>query len=173
MSDPIKGITTNTMGTNERPRDAQNPAPDLSQIRSVTVGTNELIEIEGLDPETMDPEKHYRLVNAKNPAVMRRRVRQGYTIELLKEEGGVRPLITPESPDGTIRFGDRVLMSCPRKLFVERREKLFRFSESRISAAQSSPTVKEKAAAYGITTLDSTEGRSNVQKAEIVQERQT
>lgn len=174
MTEPIiKGMSTEKSGTMDRPKDAMNKEPDLSAISRVTVRSNELIEMEGLDPDSLDPERHYRLVNTRNPAVMRRRVRQGYEIVPLNEKGGVRPLVEPESHDGTIRFGDRVLMSCPRHLFIERREKLFRFSESRLGAAHAATTLKDKAAGLGTTTLDQTEGRSNSERAESVKERQT
>lgn len=103
----------------------------------------------GLDPETMDPNKHYRWVNATPQRVARHKMR-GY--RLVTREDGVIPIIpVDDAGDSSVRVGDMVLMQCDVDAFNARRQLAEQkaIQRTRNTAAE----VKAKAKRKGIRTF--------------------
>lgn len=74
----------------------------------------------GLDPSSIDPNKHYRWVNRTAVKVARAKIK-GYTIV---PQGAVKPLVEVENgPDSSMIAGDLVLMSIDKGAFVRRKKK--------------------------------------------------
>lgn len=108
-------------------REPKLPEVKAQELREVST----LLE---LDPETMDPIKHYRWVRSHPLQVGKARMR-GYAIEE-KREGGVRTLagFLDDTGDSTMRVGDVILMSCDLKEFRKRKRAQVKVSEARLSA---------------------------------------
>lgn len=108
-------------------------------------------QILDIDPETADPNLHYRWVRLDpNNRSINRHKRLGYQIEYRKGKGGrpgVRTLAEPDSrADGAICIGDLILMSCPKYLAEQRQETRRRRDEARLqsTSAQTEQMAKEK-----------------------------
>jgi hypothetical protein len=103
----------------------------------------------GLDPETIDPGKHYRWVNATPQRVARHKMR-GY--RLVSREDGVVPIIpVDDAGDSSIRVGDMVLMQCDVDAYKARRQ----LAEDKAISRTKQPAneVKAKAKRKGIRTF--------------------
>jgi len=121
---------------------------EVAPIGRVMVQREDLLSVQQLEPETMDPNRHYRWVRTTareddGSISVRQKERMGYEIEKVKE-GGVRTIAKPDSTsDGSIRMGDLVLMSCPKALRQERETGNLHFNERRLQT--NSETFKSRA----------------------------
>lgn len=112
------------MASQQEPKVPEVTAQELREV-------NSLLE---LDPETMDPARHYRWVRSHPLQVGKAKMR-GYVVEK-KEEGGVQTLagFLDDTGDGLMRVGDVILMSCEIKGFRKRKRAQLKQSEARLSA---------------------------------------
>lgn len=135
------------------PKTASVPPPTPRPIAGVVrteIDKDEFLDMQDLDPSTMDPKRHYRAVRATDAAIAKAR-RRGFDIELYKE-GGVRLAVDqPTGGDGVIKLQDRVLMSCPKERHESRQRAKVRRTAERLGSV--SNVVKEKAAAQGVKII--------------------
>lgn len=86
-----------------------------------------------LDPETLDPNLHYRWV-ANNHAAITKRTVQGYRLVSRKEDG-VRLVIEPQkASDDYFYNGDTVLMCCEKERVEGRQKQIERIANQRLRA---------------------------------------
>jgi hypothetical protein len=137
---------------------APGPAPRIPPI-SVKNRKMRDPEMLALDPDTLDPTRHYRWVRCRADehllSVQKHKL-AGYQLELMRE-GGPRTVVEPDRhPDNRIAIGDLVLMSCPQSLYDEReRERLARNEMLLAStSAQTEQTAREK----GVSIIKDKEG---------------
>lgn len=103
-----------------------------------------------LDPDTIDPARHYRWVRCRSDEHMMAITKTklaGYRIEKSNTEGGVRALTeTEQRPDHVIAVGDLVLMSCPLSHFEQRELDSHNKVETMLASAtaQTEQMAKEK-----------------------------
>lgn len=94
------------------------------------------LSLGALDPTTLDPEKHYRWVHPRN---LVRRKTQGYEV-VLRTRDGVRFLheddMPRESADDMLRRGESFLMACKKTVYRERRRRIEKLAQSRLSASE-------------------------------------
>lgn len=98
-----------------------------------------------LDPDTLDPNKHYRICAERN---LSRRRAQGY--EVVTKDDGVRFLhhderVTPAGADGVLRVGGMIVMACDKKRFVERRKQVENLGRARLGSAEEQFVEKARA----------------------------
>lgn len=125
----------------------QEPVKQTASLPRVMVKREDLASVQTLDPNTKDPDRHYRWVRTTardddGSISVRQKQLMGYEIEHIRP-GGPMTIAKPDSTsDGSIRMGDLVLMSCPKALQQEREKENFHFNERRITA--SSETFKSR-----------------------------
>lgn len=85
-----------------------------------------------LDPESLDPDMHYRFFNTSPSRIARARA-LGYRV--VKREDGVRTLYDQEDDDatGTIVHGDRVLMMISKEKYDNRRRRKSQLATERLA----------------------------------------
>ena len=101
-----------------------------------------------LDPESLNPEKHYRFIQARPGRVARAR-KQGYKPVLRSDEDApklIEELDSGDSVDDLIRDGDRILMSVPKERKKHREKQLKKLQSQRMKAPVSSFKEKVKKA---------------------------
>jgi hypothetical protein len=109
------------------------PKAASAPATATTETPDDLLDMQRL--ENTDPSRHYRFVRADDRAINRAR-RLGYEVEKSKE-GGVRQVVAgPTAGDGAIRFGDTVLMSCPKEKHASRQRAKLRKTAERIGSVQ-------------------------------------
>lgn len=130
----------NTSAGNITPQGGPPPAAkQVAPIARAVVKREDLLSLQQLDQNTLDPNRHYRWVRttAKDDdgsISVRQKQLMGYEIER-DREGGPKTLVKPDSTgDGSIRMGDLVLMSCPKALRQEREAEHLHFNEKRLGA---------------------------------------
>lgn len=101
-----------------------------------------------LDPQTLDPNKHYRWVRSRGDeshmSVTKHKLR-GYQVEK-KTEGGVKTLAEQEPrPDNVIAIGDLILMSCPKDVHERRQNEKRARREALISSTTAETEAMAKA----------------------------
>lgn len=130
------------------PPQASRPAGDANPgapVASIAITRSDMLDVQKLDPATIDPDRHYRWT-ALGKVESRKRL--GYIVEM-KREGGPRTLIESDATaDGTIRFGDTVLMSCPRDHRQAREREVQTFNERRLRSTVDQ--ANERAAKIGV-----------------------
>lgn len=89
-------------------------------------------ELLSLDPETMDPNKHYRFVKDTPLRVSRHRLR-GYN-PVSSDEGVTTNVDPTPAEDGLIRVGDVILMACARSTREARAEATHELGERRLNS---------------------------------------
>lgn len=116
---------------------------ETSELPLINVTERHEMELAlSLDPDTMDPNRHYRWVQDSGVRIAKHRAK-GYTIER-KSESGVVPLVeVDDAADGTIRVGDTVLMSCPKDKYDARKRSQEELSLQR--AQKATKAAKRKA----------------------------
>lgn len=141
---PASGIPSGSPAGAAAQQGSRPPARPQAPVALSDVDTpDDFLDMQRLDPKTVDPNKHYRFVRADDLAMNKAR-RRGYEVEKLIE-GGVRPLVAgPTAGDGAIRFGDTVLMSCPRAKHVSRQRAKVKKTAERIGSV--TQVAREKAA---------------------------
>ena len=111
-----------------------------------------------LDPDTLDPAKHYRFVQFRTENLTRRRL-QGYEV-VLRSEHGVKlqtdGMLAEDTADDQIRVADTVLMMCDKKLFAERRRRNAVLARDRLGATESS--FEDSARRKGVRPIRDNEG---------------
>lgn len=129
--------------------------PARAQIQNM-----ELLDMQALDPASLDPERHYRWVRTTSDdqptglSVTRHKLR-GYDLELYRD-GGPRTLAeAPAGEDGTVRMGDLVLMSCPKALRQERSAQQAAETARRLTL--NTVTTKEQAKKMGVKVIEDRE----------------
>lgn len=102
------------------------PEVHTSEIRDV----NSLLE---LNPETLDPTKHYRWVR-ESPLKIGKAKMRGY--EVVHQDDGVQTLagFIDDAGDGIMRIGDVILMSCPLPGYRARKRAQLKFANARLAA---------------------------------------
>lgn len=148
---PARPITHTDGSMVQFPRNAvRDDLPQASApVGRVQTQRADILEQQELDPSTIDSNKHYRWVRFGDESRVRRLERRGYTVEHYVK-GGVRPLGQPDSTeDGTIRFGDLILMSCPKHMREATEQALFRTNENRLKSA-ATEQFRQKAQQKGV-----------------------
>lgn len=107
-----------------------------------------------LDPDTLDPEKHYRFCQERRENVARRTA-QGYE-PVLRSVHGVKMLAEYETAaattaDDLIRVGDSFLMQCDKTRFKERRNRIGKLAAERLDGSEKS--FKDRARRKGVETV--------------------
>lgn len=129
--------------SNETPKPAAQqgvkpPGPPVTRpvnLASMSIGEEDLADMQVLDQKSLDPNRHYRAIRADDVAIAKAR-RRGYEPETIKE-GGVRLLVSqPTGGDGMIRMGDRILMSCPKAKHDARQRAKQKRSAERLGSVQ-------------------------------------
>jgi hypothetical protein len=152
---PPAGTSTSTIPPLEGPPPAAVAHSEpiaQNTIAGATVGLRrlDLLSIQELDPATLDPDRHYRWVNAvnQNGISIARHKRASYVVETYRQ-GGPKPIAQPDDiTDGTIRMGDLILMSCPKTLRQERQVALHKVNEQRLT--MNTAMTKEQARKMGV-----------------------
>lgn len=104
-----------------------------------------------VDPESLDPDMHYRFVQNRPQRIARMRSR-GYKVVSASEDG-VKTLLEDEAADDTIRDGDTVLMATPKPRFEAGRKQLRKVTQGRLSSPKSQFRKKAKKAGPGGTEV--------------------
>lgn len=142
------------MGDNQQ----QDPSTDQVTVtnqgvdKSPTVSiVNEQEPLPGeIDPESLDPNLHYRFVR-EVPQQMAKRLGRGY--RFVTEEDGVKKLYEEggdDKGDGRIRHNDTVLMAIPKELHEEQQARVQQVSRSRLAAPKGQFRKKAKQAGVPI-----------------------
>lgn len=129
--------------------DKGRPIPDI------TVNSEENELIGGLDPNSLDPNMHYRFVYTGGNKIARRLTR-GYRF-VRPSEDGVQKLYSEgnEAGDDTIRHGDTVLMCISKERHEEMEKRVRDISRARLSAPKGQ--FRKKAKGLGIEVNDKKE----------------
>lgn len=102
-----------------------------------------------LDPESLDPTKHYRFVRNDPQNIARKKV-QGYRVVSRKEDK-VKTLTELESTDDSIQLNDLILMCCHKSTHQARQSRLKGVSQGRLEAAKQKLQEKvDRASASGL-----------------------
>lgn len=123
--------------------------------RAEVIDRQEPDEAMALDSETLDPGKHYRFCHPRN---MARRKSQGYEV-VLRSESGVRLRSDDDSvktADDLIHFGNLILMSCDKKYFYARRQRVAKLAHDRLSSSEKQ--FEARAKKRGVRSLTDDEG---------------
>lgn len=130
------------------------PIPSV-QVRDQKFGEQ---DFQGLDPRTLNPNRHYRWVriDANGRSVTRKKIK-GYDVETIRKDGP-KTLVDPDKRgDNAIVIGDGVLMSCPKTLHEQRQRTLRKRSEDLL--ASTSAQTEEEARKKGVRVIKDYEGR--------------
>lgn len=103
-------------------------------------------EMQGLDPDTLDPNKYYRWVHNRPQRIARMRSK-GFTFSS-PEEVATTTGQESHTADDKIINGDTVLMEQPLKKHKESRDKIKKTSRARLAAPKQ--TFKKKAVQGGV-----------------------
>lgn len=128
---------------------------DKAPLPDVRINYSEEELIGGLDPDSLNPNLHYRFVSTSGQKIARRLVR-GYRF-VRPSEDGVRKLNAEEDDKGEdrIRHGDTVLMCIPKERHLEMEEKVRNLSRARLAAPKGQ--FRKKARGYGVEVNDKKE----------------
>lgn len=148
MSDtPVKGaaqVSTPTAPTEP----VTGSTPPVVAVRS---RRQRGIDRSALNPETMNPNRHYHWFRRDSESLSDMRSK-GYTLENINDEGSARPVTDFErTPEGHIVQGDIILASCPTSLFNEGREELHRYGEELMNSTTAE--TEEQARAKGVSII--------------------
>jgi hypothetical protein len=104
-----------------------------------------------LDPDTLDPDMHYRFV-LRSPTRVAQARAKGY-VEVSRADG-VRTLYDEADDDGTgvIMHGSRVLMCCPKAKREARERRMLQVANARLRSPVEG--VKTKARRAGVKVLE-------------------
>jgi hypothetical protein len=110
--------------------------PPSVQVRNRTMTDFDVLS-SPLDPNSLDPNKAYRVVriDKDNRSVLRKKLR-GFTIETYRDGGPklLEGISLEKRGDGAIVIGDGVLMSRPRALEERKRAERFKMNEELLAA---------------------------------------
>jgi hypothetical protein len=102
-----------------------------------------------LDPETLDPEMHYRYVHER-PNRQASAIKKGYRVVSRSEDKVERLTDGPRDKQGAtedlIRNADTILMCCPKEVYEERRDGYDKLTRARMSVPESSFRKKARRA---------------------------
>jgi hypothetical protein len=108
-----------------------------------------------LDPDSLDPNLHYRFVQHRPTQVARAKM-AGYRI-VSPTDSGVKTIHDQEDghPENVIKHGDRVLMATPKAKHKQNRDDLRRLTNQRLES--NSQRVKELAKEKKVKLFDKDE----------------
>ena len=105
----------------------------------------------GLDPDSMDPDMHYRIIRDDAGRAAQARLK-GYQ-PVSRSEDGVRLII--DTADGAaedlIRIGDGVLYACPKEVYQQRRQQIQNLTDARLSVEEAQ--FRKKARKSGVEVV--------------------
>ena len=106
-------------------------------------------DLQGNDPESLDPSRYYRWAHERS--VRQQRLRSRGIKPVSREEDGVRLLVDNEqgAAEDLIRNVDLILVSCPKDLHEERRKALSRATHARVKKPEGSFRKKARSALTG------------------------
>lgn len=124
----------------------------------------ELWAEQDIDPDSLDPNFHYRVISDRPARIARART-QGYTpAKYVRRLSDKQELIVPGNgseegaeesdavgADGLIRLGDGILMACPKQVFEERERKQTNMKRARLAAPEGSFRKRAKEASAGLS----------------------
>lgn len=128
---------------------AEDRNPQAQQAR-VTFAGDTSGDFMQLDPESLDPEKHYRFVN---PRLGPKRHAQGYRPETAGEGNPVLAYGMDNQTEGEpIKVGDSILMSTSKEEHDRRREQREQLTRDKIASADQQ--LKQDARRSGVRSSD-------------------
>lgn len=127
--------------------------PDKPRVVMATADPlSDGVDMTLVDPESLDPDMHYRFANASTNRLSRLYAMGYRTVK--RSDDGVRLLYDMEqgAAEDLIRLGDTVMVCIPKKIYEERRARRDRLREARLSAPEGQ--FRKKAAKANVPITD-------------------
>lgn len=125
--------------------------PSRPQLPVVGVYDQQDPDTFGLDPETMDPDRHYRYARLDSQRLARLMSR-GYRIETRSDGVKMKADLGQGATEDQIRVGDLVLVSCKKEVADHRTRQLDGLRRSRLEIPEGQ--FRKKASAKNIKVTD-------------------
>lgn len=123
---------------NARRPEQPDPTEGLTKEELQILDTTENFSLLDLDPNSLDPERHYRWARADDLRIARMKAK-GYRIEEVDEEHPILNMLGEKPGDtseGVYRVSDVILMSTKKQVFRVRRARIKKLTRARVGEAK-------------------------------------